>query len=214
MKAAHRALVEACEAGRFDARAAAESDARIDRLLAFCSKAPPPRVTDSAQARMLQFLLAKRALEIRDGGRAHIPIAPGTQVAVVYPRLDRIEGLLVEDEGRDLGKLIRAYFEPSEIRATLHPFQPDGEPDEVREVFHAVKGAELIVLVVFHAAVYARERELLEALEAFDDRLIVLVTRNPLDAELIESSPTVVITHGFRTFQIGVAIETLCGRLD
>ena len=55
---------------------------------------------------------------------------------------------------------------------------------------------------------------LLEALEAFDDRLIVLVTRNPLDADLVEASPTVIITHGFRTFQIGAAVETLCGRLD
>jgi beta-N-acetylhexosaminidase len=214
MRAAHRALVEAFEAGRFDERAAAESDARLDALVEFCSQEPPPRVTDAKGARMLQHLLTKRALEVRSGGHAHVPIAPGTQVAIVYPMLDDVEGILVEKEMLDPGKLIRAYFEPSEIKGTLHPFRLAGGPEPVRELFHAAKGAELILLMCFHAMVYARERELLRAFERFEDRLIVLVTRNPLDADLIETSPTVVVTHGFRTFQIGAAVETLCGRLD
>ncbi|MBN1918887.1 MAG: beta-N-acetylhexosaminidase [Verrucomicrobia bacterium] len=214
MLAAHRALVEAFEAGRFDARTMVESDARLDTLIAFCSQPIPPRVTDAKGARLLQYLLTKRALEVRSGGHGHVPIAPGTQVAVVYPMLDDVPGVLVEDEMLDPGKLIRAYFEPSEVRATLHPFRLEAGPEPARDLFHAAKGAELILLVCFHAMVYARERELLRAFERFDDRLIVLVTRNPLDADLIEGSPTVVIAHGFRTFQIGAAIETLCGRLD
>ena len=214
MEAARRALVEAFEAGRFDERAIAESDARLDALIAFCAQGAPPRVTDAKSARLLQHLLTKRALEVRSGGHAHVPIAPGTHVAIVYPMLDDVPGLLVEDEMLDPGKLIRAYFEPSEIRATLHPFRLEGGPEPVRELFHAAKGAELILLMCFNAMACERERELLRAFEPFEDRLIVLVTRNPADADLVETSPTVVITHGFRTFQIGAAIETLCGRLD
>ncbi len=213
MLAAHRALVDAYDAGRFDEQAVAESAARIDALHRRCGEPAPQRVTDKQGARMLQFLLAKRALEIRRGGHGLLPIGPGQQVAVVCPRLDEVEGVLIEDEGRELGKLIVAYFEPSGIAPTLHEYRLGCEADEVRDIFHAAKGAEVIVLVCFHAMVYARERELLKAFEAFEDRLIIVFLRNPLDAELVETSPTVVITHGFRTFQIGAAIETLCGRL-
>ncbi len=213
MLAAHRALGEAYDAGRFDEKAIAESDARIEALLRRCGEKPPPRTTDSRAAWLLQVLLAQRALEVRRGEHALLPIAPEQKVAVVYPVFDTIEGILVEDEGRDLGKLIAAYFEPSGIKPTLLPYRLDCEPDKIREIFHAAKGSETIVLVCFHAMVYARERELLKAFEAFEDRLVVIFTRNPLDSELVETSPTVIITHGFRTFQIGAAIETLCGRL-
>jgi beta-N-acetylhexosaminidase len=213
MLAAHRALAEAYDAGRFDENAAAESDARLEALVRRCAQNVPRR-TDAQSARKLQFLLAQRALEVRRAPGAAWPIPPGRRVAVVYPLLDTIEGILVEDEGRDLGKLIAAYFEPSGISATRLPFRLDCEPETVRELFHAVKDFETIVLVCFHAMANVRERELLKAFEPFDERLVVVVTRNPLDAGLIEGSPTVLITHGFRTFQIGAAIETLCGRLD
>jgi beta-N-acetylhexosaminidase len=213
MLAAHRALAEAYDAARFDENAVAESDARLDALVRRCG-AKVPRLTDAQSARRLQLLLAQRALEVRRAPGAVWPIPPGRRVAVVYPLLETIESILVEDEGRDLGKLIAAYFEPSGISPTLFPFRLDSDSDAVRELFHAAKEFETIVLVCFHAMAHARERELLKVFEPFDDRLVVVVTRNPLDVELIETSPTVLITHGFRSFQIGAAIETLCGRLD
>ncbi len=213
IQAAHRTLAEAYDAGRFDAAFVAASDARIKALHRRCGEKARPRATDSRGARLLQALLAQRALEVRRGGHALLPLPPGRHVAVVYPLLEGIEGTLVEDEVVDMGRLIAAYFEPSEIAATLLPYRLDGGPDEVRELFQAAKGFEAIVLVCFHAMAYAHERELLRAFEEFEDRLAVVFTRNPLDAELLERSPTVLITHGFRTFQIGAAIEALCGRL-
>lgn len=213
MRAAHGALAAAYDAGRFDATFVAESDARIEALQRRCGEKARPTTTDSQAARLLQALLAQRALEVRRGGHALLPLPPGRHVAVVYPLLEGIEGTLVEDEVVDMGRLIAAYFEPSEITATLLPYRLDGGPDDVRELFDAAKGFETIVFVCFHAMAYARERELLRAFEVLEDRLAVIFARNPLDAELLERSPTVLITHGFRTFQIGAAIETLCGRL-
>ena len=214
MLAAHRALAEAYDAGLFDEPWVAESDARLDALVRRSRESPRPRTTDPAGARLLQAILAQRALDVRPGEHALLPFPPGLTVAVVYPVLAGIEGILVEDEVLDMGRLIAAYFEPSGIDCALLPYRPDGEPDEVRELFHAAGGHEAIVLVCFHAMQYAREQELLKAFGAFEDRLVVVFTRNPLDADLLETSPTVMIAHGFRTFQIGAAIETMCGRLD
>ena len=213
MQAAHQALAEAYDAGRFDAAFVAASDARIEALHGRCGGKARPRATDSRGARLLQALLAQRALEVRRGGHALLPLPRGRRVAVVYPLLEGVEGTLVEDEVADMGGLIAAHLEPSEITATLLPYRLEGGADEVRELFHAAKDFEAIVLVCFHAMAYAHERELLRAFEVFEDRLAVVFTRNPLDAELLERSPTVLITHGFRTFQIGAAIEAMCGRL-
>jgi len=213
MRAAHSALADAYDAGRFDDEFIAAGDARIEALYRRSNAQPRPTTTDARTARRLQTILTRRALEVRRGGHGLLPLAAGQTVAVIYPVLDSIEGILIEDEMLDMGRLIAAYFEPSGVTANVFPYRPDGDPDAIRELFHAVKGAETILFVCFHAMHYARERQLLKALEIFDDRLIVVFTRNPLDADLLETSPTVLIAHGFRTFHIAAAIETICGRL-
>jgi beta-N-acetylhexosaminidase len=65
MLAAYRALAEAFEAGRFDEKWVAESDARLGALVRRASEAPRPRSTDAEGARLLQGMLAQRALEAR-----------------------------------------------------------------------------------------------------------------------------------------------------
>ena len=210
MLAAHRALAEAYDAGRFAPKLVAESDARVEALAAFSSASPRLQKTDSRGARQLEELLARRAIEVRQGACELVPFPPGLNVAVVYPLLDEIGNVLVEDEVVDMGRLIADHFEAHGITPSLLPYRLDGNADEVRKLFHAAAAYEAIVLVCHHAMAYAREREVLGAFGAFEDRLVVVFTRNPLDAELLERSPTVLITHGFRTFQIGAAIEALC----
>jgi len=212
MLAAHKALAEAYDAGRFSAKTVAESDARISDLLGRSTASPRPRKTDSQAARELEGRLARGALELRHGACDLVPFPPGLSIAVVYPRLDDIGPVHVEDGMLDMGKLVAARFEQNGISPGLLPYRLDCEPNEIRKLFHAAKAYEAIVLVCYHVMAHAPERELLRAFEAFEDRLVVVLTRNPLDAGLIETSPTVLVTHGFRTFQIGAAIELLCGR--
>jgi len=210
-RAAAAALVEAYRNGRLpivEGEAAAERVRRL-RLLRSARRedgAPVPE----PDGRPLAQAVATRAVTEVGRGPADLPRALNGRVTVVFPRFSdlapriTIEPQIADERGWVAGAFGSAGISPETVVVSIEP-----KPDEIAAAAAQAAAADVTVLFLFDAHLYASNRALLEAVQAQARRLAVVLLRDPYDAALLAPDVRGLTAFGFRKCQLDAVVARL-----
>jgi beta-N-acetylhexosaminidase len=210
-RAAASALVDAYRAGRLpvaEGEAAAERVRRL-RLLRPARReggtpAPEPEGRPLAQA------IATRAVtEVgRDAG--DLKRALNGRVTVVFPRFSALAPrITIEPEVADERGWVATVFGAAGITPETVVVGIEPTPDEIAEAGERAGAADVTVLFLFDAHLYASNRALLDMLQARARRLAVVLLRDPYDAALLKPGVRGLTAYGFRKCQLDAVVARL-----
>jgi len=210
-RAAAAALVEAYRSGRLavgEGEAAAERVRRL-RLLRDARREGGPPAPEPDGRPLAQAIAARAVTEV---GReaADLKRALNGRVAVVFPRFSdlapriTIEPEIADERGWVAGAFGAAGITPETLVVGIEP-----TPAETAEAAERAAAADVTVLFLFDAHLYASNRALLEALQARARRLAVVLLRDPYDAALLAPGVRGLTAYGFRKCQLDAVVARL-----
>ena len=158
----------------------------------------------------LAMAMATRAVTIVQAGPPGFRRALNERVAVVFPRFSElapritIEGALCDERAY----LTRAFGVAGvSPEVTLVGIEPS--PDEIEAASRAAGAADVAVLFLFDAHLYASNRALLEAVQSRARALAVVLLRDPYDGSLLAPGVLGITAFGFRRVQLDAVISRL-----
>jgi len=131
-------------------------------------------------------------------------------VAVVLPRFSdlapriTIEPEIADERGWVAGAFGAAGITPETLIVGVEP-----TPAEIAQAGERAAAADVTVLFLFDAHLYASNRALLEALQARARRLAVVLLRDPYDAALLAPGVRGLTAYGFRKCQLDAVVARL-----
>ncbi len=193
-----------------------ESAARIERLRA----KRPERfvkgpVTSANEGKELARLIARSGARVLQDGLGLLPLSPGRWVnrslTVLFPDLSPVaRERFIEPELLEPQKFLTQSFSPFGMkwgRIEKVPIDPD--PKECSAVLAALGPEAGVLFFCWDAHLFKGARELLRRLEGKAVSLIVVLLREPRDAEGMDARTACVTAYGFRACQIRAAIEKM-----
>ncbi len=211
-RAAHEALLAAYTSGRLPVRALEQSAARIDHLLArrerrFDGGPPQPELGGPPLARALATRAATMMTPVPDGVRRSL----NGRVLAVFPRLSSLaDRITVEPTMLDESRFVAGAMAPYGIVPDVAVVGIEPSGGEIEDV-RARAAADACVLFLYDAHLYPAERTLLDALQNAGRPLVVVLMRDPYDAELLLPNVGSVTAYGWRQCQLDAALARLLG---
>jgi len=144
----------------------------------------------------------KRLLPLRSGLRS---------LGVVFPQFSSLEArIMIEKEVLDEGEFVRRELGRFELHPEIHivPMEPD--EDDIKPAVRLAQASEVTVLFLYDAHLYASNKSLLDAVQEAAARLVVVLLRDPYDADFMGAGAACVTDFGWRACQIRAAIEKIC----
>lgn len=217
-RAAHRALLEAYRTRALPLPELEASVARLDRLQArragrFAGGPPRPEPDGEALAAALAGGGVTWVREPAPGWRAGLR----GPVVAVFPRLSSLaDRITVEpvmgDEARFVREALASHgLAPEALRVEVVGVEPT--PEEIARAQGQARAAGATLLFLYDAHLYPSNRALLEALQAAVEpsRLVVVLLRDPYDAELLAPGVAGVTAYGWRRCQLEAVLARLLG---
>jgi beta-N-acetylhexosaminidase len=169
-------------------------------------------VDDGGAAVSLAERIAGVAVEVVRDPQGIIPIPRDAKVGVLFPRLwDVADRVMIDDELRGAAALVQGWVqEQSPSSDVLEiPIQPEGEL--VNLTLEWASGLETLVFFCYDAHRFGGQRKLIEELQRRNQRMVVVILRNPWDSAFLGEQATVIQTFGFRVAQLAAAVRLLFG---
>jgi beta-N-acetylhexosaminidase len=207
-RAAHAALLDAARAGTVSRRDLERSVARLGALEA---KRPQRVAGGPAQAERDGEPLA-RAMATRAATRV-TPLPAGLRarfngaVLAVFPRLSALaDRITVEPAMQCEAEYVRGCLAPYGVVPEVVVVGVEPTEAEVAQTAAAARGADVTLLFLYDAHLFASNRALLEALQREARALAVVLMRDPYDAALLAPGVFGVTAYGWRRCQLEAAL--------
>jgi beta-N-acetylhexosaminidase len=207
-RAAHAALLDAVGAGTVSRRDVERSVARLDALEA---KRPQRAAGGPAQAEQDGEPLA-RAMATRAATRV-TPLPAGLRarfngaVLAVFPRLSTLaDRITVEPAMQREAEYVRGCLAPYGVAPEVAVVGVEPTEAEVAQTAAAARGADVTLLFLYDAHLFATNRALLEALQREARALAVVLMRDPYDTALLAPGVFGVTAYGWRRCQLEAAL--------
>jgi beta-N-acetylhexosaminidase len=210
-RAAHAALFDAYRKGALPLRGLEQSVTRLDALRAkrtarFEGGEPRPERDGEPLAKALAARAVTFVAPSPDGWRA----ALNGRVAVVFPRLSALaDRITVEPAMLDEARYVRHAAAPYGIEPAVEVVGVEPAEAEIERARAAASTADATVLFLYDAHVYPSNRALLDALQSAARRLVVVLMRDPYDAEYLAPGVAGITAYGWRRCQL----DAVLGRL-
>jgi len=210
-RAAAAALVEAYRTGRLPV---AEGEAAAERVRRLRLLRPARREAGVAapepEGRALAQAVATRAVTEVGRGPADLARALNGRVTVIFPRFsDLAPRITIEPEIADERGWVAGAFGTAGIRPETTVVSIEPRPEEIASAAEQAAAADVTVLFLFDAHLYASNRALLEAVQARARRLAVVLLRDPYDAALLGPGVRGLTAFGFRKCQLDAVVARL-----
>jgi beta-glucosidase-like glycosyl hydrolase len=209
--AAAAALVAAYRERRLSPDECEEAAARVRRLrLARSARREGGEPAAEPDGPPLARAIATRA--VTDVGRAAPDLgrALNGRVLVVFPRFsDLAPRITIEPEVADERGWASGAFGAAGITPEVAVVGIEPSPAEIADAAARAAAADVTVLFLFDAHLYASDRALLEALQAGARRLAVVLLRDPYDAALLAPRVRGLTAYGFRKCQLDAVVARL-----
>jgi beta-N-acetylhexosaminidase len=210
-RASAAALVAAHREGRLPAAECEAAAARVRRLrLSRTTRREGGEPAPEPDGRMLAAAVATRAVTEVGRGAADLRRALNGRVLVVFPRFsDLAARITIEPEVADERGWIAGAFGAAGIvpEAAVVGIEPTAE--EIAGAADRAAAADVTVLFLYDAHLYASNRALLEALQAKAPRLAVVLLRDPYDAALLAPGVRGLTAYGWRKCQLDAVVARL-----
>ena len=179
----------------------------IEERLAALRPLDPTGAPDMSKARSIAEAISGRAITIIRDDHGLIPLATEGEVVLGMPTLRSETG--VEDPLRgeeDASALVDALRPTITLRLPTEP-----AADDIASLLQAAQGKTL-VLALTNARFLEAQRLLAQRCVETHSRVIVLLLRNPFDAQVLEGrKATIVASYGFRPMQLDALAQVVRG---
>ncbi|MBK8575066.1 MAG: beta-N-acetylhexosaminidase [Elusimicrobia bacterium] len=210
---AFESLKEAYRSGALPLKNLEESVDRIGRLRnengpRFSAGIPQADPKGTTLARNV----ARQAVRVTTG-RISLPIRRNDKVLILFPRLsDLARKIMIEPAlCHERSFIERTFVAPHEHSARPHihvlPINPG--PIDIRRAIAVGKNVDATVFFCFDAHLHPGNRRLLARLQKEKQPLVLVLMRDPYDAEWADSDTTIVTAHGFRQAQLEACLQKL-----
>jgi len=193
-----------------------ESTERIGKL-----KAKRPErfvksaVSNGSEGKDLARLIARSAARVLQDGRGLLPLSPGRwmnrSLTVLFPDLSPVaRERFIEPELLEPQTFLTQSFSQFGMKwGRIEKVSIDSDPKERSAVLATLGPEDGVLFFCWDAHLFKGTRELLRRLEGKAASLIVVLLREPRDAEGLNARTACVTAYGFRTCQIEAAIEKM-----
>jgi beta-N-acetylhexosaminidase len=203
-RAAHAALLDAYRRRALPLRGLEQAAERLERLQAKRADRAaggPPRPERDGEP--LAKALATRAVTFVAPAPADWRPSLNGRVAVVFPRLSELAGrITVEPALLDEARYVREATAPYGVTADVIAVAVEPSEPELTAARSAAAAADATVLFLYDAGLFPSNRALLEAVQAAARRLVVVLMRDPYDADYLAPGVGGITADGWRRCQL------------
>ena len=208
---AHAALLEAYRTESLPRRDLEASVARLDALQAKRSarfEGGPARPERDGEP--LAKALATRGVTVVAPPSPAFHHALNGRAVAVFPRLSSLaDRITVEDAVLDESRYVASAHAPYGIKPAVEVVGVEPTEAEIARAAQVASGADVTILYLYDAHLYASNRALLQALQAAAPALGVILMRDPWDAEYLTPGVAGVTAFGWRRCQLEAALARL-----
>jgi len=208
---AHAALLEAYRTESLPRRALEASVARLEALQAKRStrfEGGPARPERDGEP--LAKALATRGVTVVAPPSPAFHHALNGRAVAVFPRLSSLaDRITIEDAVLDESRYVTSAHAPYGIKPAVEVVGVEPTEAEIARAAQVASGADVTILYLYDAHLYASNRALLQALQAAAPALGVILMRDPWDAEYLTPGVAGVTAFGWRRCQLEAALARL-----
>jgi beta-N-acetylhexosaminidase len=210
-RAAAAALLAAYREGRLPRGEGEVAAERVRRLrMARVARREGGEPAPERDGRPLAQAIATRAVVEVGRGAPELSRALNGRVHVVFPRFsDLAPRITIEPEVADEKGWVRGAFGIAGVAPEIDVVGIEPTAEEIAAAAEQAAAADLTVLFLFDAHLYASNRALLDTVQARARRLAVVLLRDPYDAALLAPGVRGLTAYGFRKCQLDAVVARL-----
>jgi beta-N-acetylhexosaminidase len=203
-----------CRAFKEKALPTADLEASVERIEALRAKRTERFVPGTPEAYpegagLAREISRQAATVLRDQSRL-LPLSSTTagRVLVVFPALSSLASkIMIERELEDETGFLRSRLKGGGVQILILSIEPGD--DQIKTATTQTSQFDTTVYFCFDAHMYPSNKKLLMELQGRAKRLIVILMRDPYDAEFIGDKAACVTAFGYRVCQLEAAIERI-----
>jgi beta-N-acetylhexosaminidase len=206
-------LLDAYETGRLPLRELEESAARIKRLkLRRAQRFVGGEPAAEPAGAVLAEKICRESVRILQDRQKILPLRDtDSKVGVIFPRFAALDAkIMIEKEVQPEKEFIQKEFGkfgllPEVVVAGIEP----GD-QEIEQAASLAKSAGVTVLFCYDAHLFPANKRLLDAVQDCAEKLVVVLLRDPYDAEFLREGTAALTAFGWRACQLKAGIEKMC----
>lgn len=206
-------LLEAYRSRRLPLKELEESAARLRRLKLkreqrFAGGEPGAEPEGTA----LAAGICRAAVRVLRDVRKLLPLRPGAQsLGVIFPQFSELAAkIMVEPEVLPEEEFVRREFKSFGLDPVVRVVSIQPAAAEIRQAVNLSSSSDLTILFCFDAHLYPANNELLDALQDAAKALVVVLLRDPYDADFIREDVACLTAFGWRACQLRACLEKMC----
>ena len=180
--------------------------AKRDRRFAEGEPAAAPEGADLAAQ------ICRESVQVIRDEKKLLPLKNGpNNLGVIFPQFSSLDPkIMIEKEVLDEKEFVRQEFRKFGHHPEIHIVSMEPGEGAIQPAAHLAQASETTILFLYDAHLYPSNKALLVAVQEAAARLVVVLLRDPYDAEFIAPGAACVTDFGWRTCQLRAAVEKIC----
>jgi beta-N-acetylhexosaminidase len=190
-----------------------ESAARIRRLKSkreqrFTGEEPGAEPAGAG----LAAKICRASVQVLQDERKLLPLKSGApRIGVIFPRFSSLDAkIMIEREVLDEPEFVRQEFQKFGINPNIQIVAIEPAAAEIHQALNLAQNSDLTILFCFDAHLYPANKQLMEALQEAARALVVVLLRDPYDADYLKKGVACLTDFGWRACQLRAALEKMC----
>lgn len=156
--------------------------------------------------------ICRESIQILRDEKKLLPLTSSRKsLGVIFPQFSSLDAkIMIEKEVLDEQAFVHREFGKFRVYPEIHivPMEP-GDAD-IKPAVHLAQASETTILFLYDAHLYASNKSLLDAVQKAAPELVVVLLRDPYDAEYIAPGTACLTAFGWRACQIRAVIAKIC----
>jgi beta-N-acetylhexosaminidase len=206
-------LLEAYEGKQLPLKELEESAARIKKLKLkrknrFAGGEPAAEPAGAS----LAASICRESVQVLRDEKGLLPLKVGEKgLGVIFPQFSWFDAkIMIEKEILSEKEFVRKEFQRVGLNPAWQIVSIEPTAAEIHQAVNLAQNSDLIILFCFDAHLYPSNKNLLEALQETAQALVVVLLRDPYDADYIKDGVACLTDFGWRACQLKAAIEKIC----
>jgi hypothetical protein len=140
-----------------------------------------------------------------------LPTAQRSEVGIIFPQLSSFsQKIMIERDFDDESSYLHKAFGTHKINHAIDLYSITPSDDDLARAKDLAYRSRTVVFFCFDAHLHPRQQTLLSTLQNTGADLIVVLMRDPYDAEFLRPQDSGLTAYGFRKCQLDAVIQRLC----
>jgi len=156
--------------------------------------------------------ICRESVQVLTDEKKLLPLKSRTaSLGVIFPQFSRLDAkIMIEKEVLPEPEFLRHEFKKFGFNPEIHIVSIDPADAEIQPAVNLASKSDVTILFCYDAHLYPGDKNLLDAIQAAAQKLVVDLLRDPYDAVFIKAGNACLTDFGWRACQIKAAIEKIC----